>query len=220
MAEKKKRTISDLASELEAELGSMDKWSPEDWYRAAESIVDNPEVRTDIPSGNLNFLNQAVEYHRINEEKIRTGEKSFEGYARGIRRHLQRALPGQWGHIAIGKDPHDASQINIYREVLDEINKVDTLDDKETIELAREIITDSHLNQVPGQEANLKTLRLMVEAYDRRLDKEGSVTAREYLHNKSGPESKSNRITSIKRIIAKSYLPNLTTYIAKQTAKD
>ncbi|MDP7180750.1 MAG: hypothetical protein QF824_05775 [Candidatus Woesearchaeota archaeon] len=202
-----------FADEMVRDFGAIDDWTPDQTYKVAKMIVTGP-LGKEIASGNKRFLDQAVGYHEDNFNAIATGKKSFQKYSNGIKNHIKRALPHQWGHIAAGGDGPVAGGVRGYDTIMRELHGIDNLSVNGIIQLTREVTTDPELSSVRGQAPNMKTLGMILGAYDSRVDKDGVPTAQEYLHSASS--SGKIRLDSLKNILKKSYLPNLEGHLSKR----
>ena len=200
------KDLNQYAKSRAEEFGAMEEWTPEQTYQVAKGIV-NSDLSEDIASGNERFLEQAVGYFEAHREAIESGEKSFENYADGIKRHLGKALPHQFGHVAARKKGEGGEGVGTYQRVAEQIRNFDDLSAEEKMEVAQEVTDDENLSSVPGQESNMRTLGLMTDKYKRLKDGKGEKEAKNYAEEKSG---------SVGNILTKSFLPNLEGWLARQ----
>ncbi len=201
----------DFEGDIREDLARIDELTPEEIYQLSQEILDDPELKQHVSSGNLGFLKQGVAYRQ------KHGEEKFAQtkYPTSMRNHL-RALPHQEGFIASKTgDLSMESGVVGYARILDELRKIRRLSLNGLIELGEEITSDPILSSVPGQATNLTTIRNMVDKYNEIVGQKGVEAAEMYLRSASG--SGNVRMNSMINILTKSYLPNLPGHIAKKS---
>ena len=193
-----------------SELGDISDWSVQDVLTALEVVLGDSSLTSRLATGNVEFLQRALDYAtQVGLERFAASK-----YPAGVKAHLRRALPHQFGFVA-SADREVENSLSYFQVIASRIRSVDELAPEDLIDVARTVVSSKQLSRVCGQHPNMETLGRIVSKHDRLVREEGPELALEYLNTHARGNRRNDRAQSIRNILVKSFLPNLEGYIAR-----